>query len=86
VIGGSGEASGDLSGGQKRRLAIARALAVNPDLFIADEPTADLDPKAASEILELLHSLSRAGAIVIAVLHAPDQRIVGAKEIMVVEQ
>lgn len=86
VIGGSGEASGDLSGGQKRRLAIARALAVNPDLFIADEPTADLDPKAASEILELLHSLSRAGAIVIAVLHAPDQRIVGAREIMVVER
>jgi ABC-type transport system involved in cytochrome bd biosynthesis fused ATPase/permease subunit len=86
IIGGLGEKSGKVSGGQKRRLAIARAILVNPSLIIADEPTADLDPQSAKEILTLLHATAQAGAIVIVVLHAPDQEIAGAREIKMVER
>lgn len=80
VIGGLGEKSGHLSGGQKRRIAIARAIAINPSLIIADEPTADLDAASAQEILNVLRAQADGGAIVIAVLHAPDQVIPGARE------
>ena len=85
AIGGLGEKSGHLSGGQKRRIAIARAIAINPSLIIADEPTADLDPASAAEILHLLSATAVNGAIVIAVLHAPDQFIPGAQEMSMVE-
>ena len=86
VIGGLGEKSGHLSGGQKRRIAIARAIAINPSLIIADEPTADLDPASAQEILNVLRTQADGGAIVIAVLHAPDQKIPGAREEVMVER
>ncbi len=86
IVGGLGEKSAKLSGGQKRRLAIARALAISPSLIIADEPTADLDPRSAKQILELLHEEAAKGAIVIVVLHAPDQSISGAREIEMVER
>lgn len=85
AIGGLGEKSGEISGGQKRRIAIARAIAINPSLIIADEPTADLDPTSAREILEVLREEAENGAIVIAVLHAPDQSIAGAREVAMVE-
>jgi ABC-type lipoprotein export system ATPase subunit len=85
VVGGLGEKSGHLSGGQKRRIAIARAIAMNPSLIIADEPTADLDPISAAEILHLLSETAAKGAIVVAVLHAPDQFIPGAQEVSMVE-
>jgi ABC-type multidrug transport system ATPase subunit len=55
-------------------------------LIIADEPTADLDPQSASHVLELLAELAEAGAIVIAVMHAPDQSIRGAREIVMGER
>lgn len=86
VVSGIGEASGEISGGQKRRISIARALATKPSLLIADEPTADLDPQSAQEILSLLARVARDGVIVIAVLHAPDQIIEGAQEIVMVER
>ena len=85
-ISGIGEKSGKVSGGQKRRLAIARALAINPSLVIADEPTADLDPRSAKEILHLLSEIAKQGAIVIAVLHAPDHSIDGAREVEMVQR
>jgi ABC-type lipoprotein export system ATPase subunit len=85
-VSGAGEKSAHLSGGQKRRIAIARAIMISPSLIIADEPTADLDPDSAEEILTLLQEQSQQGAIVIAVLHAPDQSIAGAREIEMVER
>lgn len=80
-LAGLGEKSSHLSGGQIRRIAIARALAIKPSLVIADEPTADLDSESAIEVLALLSSLSRSGVIVIVVLHRPDQSIEGSREI-----
>ena len=86
IIGGSGEKSAHVSGGQRRRVAIARALASSPSLIIADEPTADLDPNSAKEILALLKERAASGAIVIAVLHAQDQVIEGSQEVVMVER
>jgi ABC-type transport system involved in cytochrome bd biosynthesis fused ATPase/permease subunit len=86
LISGAGEKSEQISGGQKRRIAIARALSISPSLIIADEPTADLDPQSAREILLLLEKCAAQGAIVIAVLHASDQSIAGAQEIVMVEK
>jgi len=63
---------GQLSGGQEQRVGIARALAVNPDLIVADEPTGDLDETAASETLDLLSELTcKFGKTVIMITHDP---------------
>lgn len=63
----------DLSGGQKRRVAIAGILAMKPDIFILDEPTAGLDPKGAKEILSLVKKLQKdTGMTVILVSHNMD--------------
>jgi thiol reductant ABC exporter CydD subunit len=86
IISGLGEKSGHISGGQRRRIAIARALSISPTLIIADEPTADLDPKSATSILKLLENCADGGAIVIAVLHAPDHQLRNAREIEMVER
>ncbi len=86
VVGGLGEKSGKISGGQKRRISIARAIAKKPSLLIADEPTADLDPSSAQEILSLLEKIARSGTIVIVVLHSPNHFIESAREIVMVER
>lgn len=85
-IGGLSEKSAQISGGQRRRIAIARALAIKPAVIIADEPTADLDPISAQAILKILSDERDRGAMVVAVLHAPDQSIEGAEEIAMVER
>jgi len=67
------KAPGDLSGGMRKRAALARALALDPDLVFLDEPTAGLDPIGAQKFDELVQSLSRAlGLTVFLVTHDLD--------------
>ena len=59
----------ELSGGQKRRVAIAGILALEPKILVLDEPTAGLDPKGAREILKLFENLNKNGTTIILVTH-----------------
>ncbi len=58
-----------LSGGQKQRIAIARSLAMNPDVMLFDEPTSALDPEMVGEVLELMKELARSGMTMAVVTH-----------------
>jgi ABC-type polar amino acid transport system ATPase subunit len=59
-----------LSGGQQQRVAIARALAMKPEAILFDEPTSSLDPRMASEVLNVITSLAKSGQTMIVVTHA----------------
>ena len=58
-----------LSGGQKQRVAIARSLAMNPEVMLFDEPTSALDPEMVGEVLELMKQLARDGMTMVVVTH-----------------
>lgn len=68
----------DLSGGMRKRAGLARAMALDPDLLLVDEPSAGLDPITAGEIDELLVDLKRRGTTLVVVTHnIPSARHVG---------
>jgi phospholipid/cholesterol/gamma-HCH transport system ATP-binding protein len=69
---------GDLSGGMRKRAGLARAMALDPDILLADEPSAGLDPITSCEIDELLLDLKKKGTTVVMVTHnIPSARHVG---------
>ena len=59
----------ELSGGEQQRVGLARALVNNPSLIIADEPTGNVDPERAKDIVELLTEINRRGTTVLMVTH-----------------
>lgn len=58
-----------LSGGEQQRGAIARALASNPELLVADEPTGNLDPDSSFQVLDILNSINKGGTTVMVITH-----------------
>ncbi|MET1001939.1 MAG: ATP-binding cassette domain-containing protein, partial [Acidimicrobiia bacterium] len=60
---------GQLSGGQQQRVAIARSLAMRPDVMLFDEPTSALDPEMINEVLDTIKDLAREGRTMIVVTH-----------------
>jgi cell division transport system ATP-binding protein len=74
-----------LSGGEQQRVAIARAIVNNPAVLIADEPTGNLDPETALEIVDIIEAINRRGTTVVMATHA--EKIVDSmqKRVIVVE-
>lgn len=76
----------ELSGGEKQRAALARALVYHPKILIADEPTGNLDPVTSWEIIDLLFRINQKGTTVILATHAKDivnalkKRVVALKD------
>ena len=76
----------ELSGGEKRRVAIAGILAFHPSILVVDEPTAGLDPRGAMEMMELFEEVHKAGATIILVTHDMNIVLRYAQKVFVVEE
>jgi ABC-type transport system involved in cytochrome bd biosynthesis fused ATPase/permease subunit len=69
IVGGLAEGGNSASGGQVRKVALARALASKPRVLVCDEPTADLDGQSADRVMYALRTCAQAGSIVICITH-----------------
>ena len=76
---------GELSGGEQQRVALARALVNNPPLLVADEPTGNLDPQTAAEIMDLLDQINRRGTTVVIATHAKELVDAMKKRVITIE-
>lgn len=76
----------ELSGGQKRRVAIAGILALDPEVLILDEPTAGLDPQGAIEMMELFKSLNKMGKTIIIITHEMDYVLKYCDDVVVMKK
>ncbi len=72
-----------LSGGEKQRVSIARALAHEPDVLVADEPTGMIDPKSAAEVMEILEKINSLGTTILMATH--NKEIVNAMKKRVIK-
>ena len=75
----------ELSVGQQQRVAMARALIKNPALILADEPTGNLDPKAAAGILDILKEINGEGKTVVLITHDPHTASIAKRNIHIEE-
>ncbi|MDQ6747576.1 MAG: ATP-binding cassette domain-containing protein, partial [Candidatus Dormibacteraeota bacterium] len=75
----------ELSGGQQQRVAIARALSHDPKIFVADEPTGNLDPTTSWEILQLLLKINERGATVVMATHNKEIVDILRKRVIVID-
>ncbi len=74
----------DLSGGQKQRVIIASVLALQPDIIVLDEPTAEIDPQGKSEILRILRKLNQQHNITIVLVEHDMERIIDVADRVIV--
>ncbi|MBO5071898.1 MAG: cell division ATP-binding protein FtsE [Eubacterium sp.] len=77
---------GELSGGEQQRVAIARALINRPVILLADEPTGNLDPQTAWDIMMLLQEVNQSGTTVVVVTHNNDIVDVMQKRVITLDQ
>lgn len=86
-LGGKEQAfPGELSGGEQQRVGIARAIANQPLVLIADEPTGNLDIDTSNEIMDLLYSINRKGTTIIMATHARELVKAAHKRVIMLEK
>lgn len=76
----------ELSGGQKRRVAIAGVITLNPKILVLDEPTAGLDPQGSREMMRLFEKIHRRGTTIVMITHDMDNVIRYADEVVVLSK
>ena len=75
----------ELSGGEQQRVSLARALVNSPSILIADEPTGNLNPKTAMEIMEIFENINKMGTTIIMATHAKDIVDIMKKRVVEIE-
>ena len=76
----------DLSGGEKRKVAIAGILAINPDILVFDEPTAGFDPQSSKDLMDLIVELHNSGRTIIIITHDMDLVNTYTKRVVMLER